>query len=78
MNYEKCGKVICSYDIFKIFYEDGKYYAENEEGIRKVELVKSVPFPEYEDLSDDEIFDLCDDYGFGGELDDRSAYCFWR
>lgn len=77
-NCEKYGKVICSYDIFRIFYKDGKYYGEDEDGIREIELVKAVPFPEYEDLSEDEIFDLCDDYNFSGELDDCSAYCFWK
>ena len=71
-------ETVCSYDGFTISKNGDKYYAKDEDGTREVTLVKSLAPCEYEDLSIEEILALCGDYDFSGELDDCSAYCFWK
>ena len=71
-------KTICSYDDFQISKCGDKYYVKDESGTREALLVMSLEPCEYEDLSDEEILDKCEDYDFSGELDDCSWYCFWK
>jgi hypothetical protein len=72
-------KTLCEYHDWFIVEEKGdSFVIREDEKPQKVKLVKTLNPKEYERKDISEILDLCEDYDFSGELDDFSAYCFWK
>lgn len=72
-------KVICTYDEWEIFTQNGKtYYCDYDEQIaREIVLVKAIPYELVEKMTEPELFDLDVTYDVSGELDDDRSYCYW-
>lgn len=73
-------KMLCNYDDWSIYEHNNKHYIANEDGVFEVALVKYLSNEEYEDKAIEDILSMCDtnEYDYSGELDDCSAYCFWK
>lgn len=66
--------IICSYDDFQVIKENGSYYYIDEDGIRELDLILSIPIGEQ---TERELFDYCD-CDISGELDNERVYCYWN
>lgn len=71
---------ICTYREFYVITFLNRYWIFNPDGaeIVEAELVTSLPPEIYDLLTDEDLLGSCSDYDFSGELDDGSAYCFWK
>lgn len=63
------------------FVEEGNreyFVTQTGQSAKKVKLIKSLKPEEYQGKSIAEILSFCNEADFCGELNDRSAYCFWK
>ena len=72
-------KVICTYDEWEIFTQNGKtyFYDYGEQIAREIVLVKAIPYERTETMTEPELFDFNVIYDVSGELDDDRSYCYW-
>lgn len=73
--------LICDYGVdFQIYSNDKVMFVMEEDGnyFHKVIEVFRIPSPNFEPLTTEQLLDSCDDYDYSGELEDCSAYCFWK
>lgn len=74
--------IICDYNEWFIADDNGKLTIHDRE-VDEVYLAEEVFRVDYSDYDEDEIpedpCELCEeDYDYSGELDDGSAYVFWK
>lgn len=75
------NQCLCSYPDFEIWVRpSGQMFAFNCETKTKesVKEVKRINFPDYDDLDTPTLIGACNDYDYCGELDDFTAYCYWK
>ena len=72
--------VICTYDDFVIFTEDGKQYFEdlNDGDTKELVLVKTIPVGLENDVSESNLIDPDFEFDASGELDEERIYCYWK
>ena len=72
-------KVICTYDDYIIFEENGKTYYQGEEdnAAQEVVLVKSVFVGLDTRIAESELIDPGFNFDVSGELDEETTYCYW-
>lgn len=68
----------CVYSDFIVFESIDKSYVLDQSGLWEVEEIFSLPSEEYENLSTEQLLDVCKlDYNFSGELESFEKYAFW-
>ena len=72
--------IVCEYNDFIIFENDGKlYYKESDsEGVKEVELVDRVLLEYDKPVSDSKLLDPGFDFDVSGELFNEPFYCYWK
>lgn len=70
--------LVCEYSCFNVYQINKDYYTITNKdymNLRYAKLVKKLDCYEIPEL---DLLKMCDDYDYSGELDDGSAYCFWK
>ena len=72
--------VICTYDDFVIFEENGKtYFRDLDDGTtEEVILVKTIPYDIVKEMAERDVIDPNFVFDVSGELDDDRSYCYWK
>lgn len=70
--------VICDYNDWCIYSENSIlfYYSREDNETYTAREVKRIE--DFNDYSLEELFNKCNNYDVCGELDDGSAYCYWK
>lgn len=72
--------IICEYDDFIIFEDDGKFYykeSDNEE-VKEVVFIGRILLEPDRDISDGELMNPGFDFDISGELFNEPFYCYWN
>ena len=72
-------KTICEYGNWFIAEDYGEYFvAQTGQPTKKLKLIRTLKPEEYRNKNLSELLAFCNEADFCGELNDRSAYCFWK
>ena len=75
------NQMLCWYPEFEIWRRpSGSLFAFNRDTKKKVSVkeVGRLEFPEYDDLDTTALLSAYEDYDYSGELEDFTAYCYWK
>ncbi len=72
--------VICSYDEWEIYLENGRSYLKEYDTntVKEVTPIFALPYELAKVMSEEELFEADFEYDVSGELDTDRSYCYWK